>query len=290
MKKYKFILLILLLILPLTFSNCKTYSFAMKDSTIKDGTMKVHFIDVGQGDSILIQVNNKNLLIDTGPKDSSDKFFNYINSLNINEFDYVIYTHPHEDHIGNMAKLIKNYKISEFYGPKVEHTSRYFEKMIEALVDKNMKIKIIKEGINSIDLGINTKVTVFSPKEEGYGDNLNEYSAVIKIQYGNNKFLFTGDAEKSNEEYILNKGYDIKSDVLKIGHHGSHTSTSEVFYKAVNPSITVIEVGNDNSYNHPHKSTMTLLNKYKPLIFRTDKNGTTVLISDGLNIDCYTNK
>ena len=285
MKKYKFLLLILLILLPLIFLNCSTYSLS-----IKDGNMQVHFIDVGQGDSILIQVNNKNLLIDTGPKNNSEAFFKYLNTLNIKKFDYVIYTHPHEDHIGNMAKLIKKYKILEFYGPKVEHTSKHFEKMVESLVDKDMKIKIIKEGLNTIDLGTNTKVTVLSPKENGYGDNLNEYSAVIKIQYGNNNFLFMGDAEKFNEEYILNNGYDIKSDVLKIGHHGSYTSTSEVFYQAVKPSIAVIQVGDDNSYNHPHKNTMTLLNKYKPLILRTDKNGTIVLTSNGSNINYYTRK
>jgi competence protein ComEC len=162
--------------------------------------------------------------------------------------------------------------------------------MVESLVQKNLKISIIKEGVNTINLGKNTRVTVYSPKEEGYEDNLNEYSAVIKIQYGNTKFLFTGDAEKSNEFYILNKGYDIKADVLKVAHHGSNTSTSESFYRAVNPSITVMQLGEDNSYNQPHRDTISLLNKYKPLIFRTDKNGTIVLTSDGYEIDCYTSK
>lgn len=285
MKKYKFILLLIIVLLTLTLSNCSSNSFSFDE-----GIMKVHFIDVGQGDSILIQVNNKNLLIDAGPRDSSKSFLNYIDSLNIKKFDYVIYTHPHEDHIGNMAKLIKRYKISEFYGPKVEHASKDFEKMVESLVDKNLKIKIIKEGLNSIDLGVNTNVTVFSPKEDGYDDNLNEYSVIIKIQYGDNKFLFTGDAEKSNEAYILNKGYDVKADVLKIGHHGSSTSTSEAFYQAVDPYIAVIELGEDNSYNHPHKDTMSLLNKYKSIIYRTDKHGTIILTSDGSTIDCYTSK
>lgn len=285
MKKSKFIFLIVLILTPILFLNCDTSSLY-----IKNNIMKVHFINVGQGDSILIQVNNKTLLIDSGPKQNSKDFFSYIKSLKIKKFDYVIYTHPHEDHIGNMANLIKKYKINEFYGPRVIHDSKHFERMVESLVDRNLKIKIIKEGTNTINLGSNTKVTVFSPKEDGYGDNLNEYSAVIKIEFGKTSFLFTGDVEKVNEDYILNKSYDIKADVLKVAHHGSSTSTSESFYKAVAPSIAVIQLGSDNSYNHPHKNTMSLLNNYKPLILRTDKNGTIILTSNGLNVRYYTAK
>lgn len=285
MNRHRFISLIIIILSPLLLLNCNKTPL-----TFNKNIMQVHFIDVEQGDSMLIQVNGKNLLIDSGPKSSSKKFFSYIESLNIKKFDYVIYTHPHEDHIGNMANLIRKYDIVEFYGPKINHDSSNFERMVEELVAKDLKIRIIKEGVKAINLGPNTKVTVLSPKEGGYKDNLNEYSAVIKIQFGSNKFIFTGDAEKSNEKYILDEGYDIKADVLKLGHHGSNTSTSEHFYRAVNPSIVAIEVGIDNDYNHPSINTMSMLNKYKPLIFRTDKNGTIVLTSDGTNISCFTSK
>ena len=241
--------------------------------------MKVHFINVGQGDSILIQVNNKNLIIDSGPKDNKNNLLKYLNKLNITSFDYVIATHPHEDHIGNMAYLINNYKISNFYAPKVVSTTIAFETMIEALVRKNLKINIIKANINTIDLGQDTTVEVFSPNLETY-ENLNNYSPIIKITYKNTSFLFTGDAEKLVENEVLNK--NIKSDVLKVGHHGSSTSSSLDFVKTVSPSISVISVGKYNSYNHPNINTLESLKN--TIIYRTDLNNNIIIESDGINI------
>lgn len=241
--------------------------------------MKVHFINVGQGDSILIQVNNKNLIIDSGPKDNKNNLLKYLNKLNITSFDYVIATHPHEDHIGNMAYLINNYKISNFYAPKVVSTTTAFETMIEALVRKNLKINIIKANINTIDLGQDTTVEVFSPNLETY-ENLNNYSPIIKITYKNTSFLFTGDAEKLVENEVLNK--NIKSDVLKVGHHGSSTSSSLDFVKTVSPSISVISVGKYNSYNHPNINTLESLKN--TIIYRTDLNNNIIIESDGINI------
>ena len=198
--------------------------------------MLVHYIDVGQGDSILIQVNNKNLLIDAGPKDAKEDLLTYLDSIGLSKLDYIIATHPHEDHIGNMSYVINKYEVEKFYAPKVEHTTSTFEKMVESLITKDLKINIIKAGIDTIDLGEGTKVTVFSPINEEYS-NLNDYSPIIKIEYGNNSFLFTGDAEDEVEKEVLSKNPNIKSDVLKLGHHGSSTSTSKTFLNAVNPSI-----------------------------------------------------
>lgn len=281
MKKKLSILLLIALSFCFIFVGCDLDS---AKGTIPDNkTMKVHYIDVGQGDSILIQVNDKNMLIDCGPRDGKDKLFSYLESQNITKLDYIVATHPHEDHIGNMADVIRKYDVGKFYAPKVEHTTKTFEKMIEALVKKNLKITTIKAGTNSIDLGENTKVSVVAPNKDTY-DDLNNYSPIIKIEYGNNSFLFTGDAESKSEKEVLKKGYDVKADVLKLGHHGSSTSTSKEFFEAVNPSIGVISLASDNKYGHPHKETLNLLKDKKTRVYRTDVDGTIVLSSDGNKI------
>ena len=248
---------------------------------INKNTLQVHFIDVGQGDSILIQVNNKNLLIDSGPNKSEDKLKKYLKKLNISKFDYIIATHPHADHIGNMSYIINNFDVLNFYAPKVENSTKAFETMVESLIRKDLKIKVLKANIKSIDLGKNIVVDVFSPLSNSYED-LNNYSPIVKISYGNTSFLFTGDAEELSENEVLNAGFDLKCDVLKIGHHGSSSSTSENFLKASNPSIAVISVGEDNTYGHPTDTVLSRLKETK--IYRTDINGNIVITSDGLSL------
>jgi len=282
-KKYLFLVLLAVLISSLTI-GCNLFAPASnKNTQIDSNKMLVHYIDVGQGDSILIQVNNKNLLIDAGPNSDKKKLLNYLSALNLETLDYVIATHPHEDHIGNMDNVINDYNVLAFYAPKVQSTTKSFEKMVESLKSKNLKINVIKKGTDSIDLGENTKVTVFSPNKDYYED-LNNYSPVIKIEYGKTSFLFTGDAQKDVEKEILATNEDISADVLKVGHHGSSTSTTNDFLKKVNPSLGVISVGQDNSYNHPNDDTIKRLNDNKVTIYRTDKDATVVLSSDGSKI------
>ena len=282
-KKYSFLFMLVILFSILIASYFISLDFTKNSYNNHPENLYVHYIDVGQGDSMLIQVNNKNLLIDAGPKSDKNKLLNYLSSLNIDKFDYIIATHPHEDHIGNMADVINGYNVLNFYAPKIQSTTKTFEKMVEALKSKNLKINVIKKGTDTIDLGENTKVTVFSPTKDSY-ENLNNYSPVIKIEYGSTSFLFTGDAEKDVEKEILDNNEDISADILKVGHHGSSTSTSENFLNKVNPSIGVISVGEDNSYNHPNEDTIKRLNKDKVTIYRTDKDGTVVLSSDGSKI------
>lgn len=276
MKKIRYIFIIIIL---LTCSSCSTY-----DSINYEDFMKVHFIDVGQGDAILVQVNNINLLIDSGPKENKRNLLNYLDSLKISTLDYVIATHPHEDHIGNMHSIINRYNVTYFYSPKVTHTSKSFEKMIEALISKNKKINVLDVNTKSIDLGNHTSFTIYSPFPRDYGENLNLYSAVFKIKYKNTSFLFTGDAEKLNENEILNNNISIDADVLKVAHHGSSTSTSSTFLKEIDPRIAVISVGKDNKFNHPTKETLSNLDEQVKLIYRTDIDGTVILISDGHRI------
>ncbi|WP_288480082.1 ComEC/Rec2 family competence protein [uncultured Clostridium sp.] len=243
-----------------------------------------HYFDVGQGDSTLIQVNGKNILIDSGSRTAENKIIKYLNDLNIKKIDYLISTHPHEDHIGNMDEIIDLFEIEKFYAPKVTTNTTSFEKMIKALKRKNLKINILKDGTTSIDLGKNTKVSVFSPKENLKDKNLNNYSPIIKIQFKDTSFLFTGDAEKENINYVLSKNYPIDSDVLKLGHHGSKTSTTKEFLEKVTPYIAIASLGENNSYGHPHKKVIDLLNSYNIKLFRTDKDSTITLISNGIEI------
>ena len=283
-KLLKSSLLIIISMLSLTLFGCKDSNTNNKTSNTSN--MTVHYINIGQGDAELIQVNGKNMLIDSGSRTNKKDLISYLDKLKIKKLDYVIATHPHEDHIGNMDKVIDKYEIGSFYSPKITHTTKSFENMINSLKKKNLKINVIKEGIDSIDLGKNTKVEIFSPKSGGYGKDtsMNNYSPIMKITYGKNSFLFTGDAEKLEENYVLNKNYNLKSDVLKLGHHGSSTSTSYKFLEKVDPSIGIISCGIDNKYGHPHKETLANLKKLKVKIYRTDKDGTIVLESNGNKI------
>ena len=266
-------------------------SFLTQNNNVNyENKMIIHYIDVGQGDCILIQVNNKNLLIDSGPSSNRKDLLNYLEKLDIKKLDYIIATHPHEDHIGNMDTIIKRYDIGSFYSPKVITSSTTFENMISALVDKNLKIKVLKKGVKGIDLGKNTEIEVFSPLENISSDNLNDYSPIIKITFFNNSFLFTGDAEISTEDTVLSQNNNLNCDILKVGHHGSSTSTSTDFLISTNPSVAIISVGKNNSYGHPTSETLSLLNSYNIRTIRTDINGTVIAISDGKNINISTVK
>ena len=263
------------------------FLYQKNDTTNYKNQMVVHYIDVGQGDCILIQVNNKNLLIDSGPSSNRKELLDYLEKLNIKKLDYIIATHPHEDHIGNMDTIIRRYNIESFYSPKVTHSSTTFENMISSLVDKNLKINILNKGVSGIDLGKNTSVSVYSPLENLYTDNLNDYSPIIKITFLNNSFLFTGDAEISTENTVLSQNENLKCDILKVGHHGASTSTSHDFITAVNPSVAIISVGKNNSYGHPTPETLSRLNSLNIKTIRTDINGSIIAISDGNNINIY---
>lgn len=244
----------------------------------------VHYIDVGQGDSILIQANNKNLLIDSGTEDSINSLIHYLRKLKINTLDYIIATHPHADHIGGMNLIIDKFNVGYFYAPKITHTSESFKNMVYSLKRKKLPINIINsESPISIDLGENTHVEILAPSNKEY-ENINNYSSIIKIYYGETSFLFTGDAEKELENEVLNKNLDLKADVLKIGHHGSNTSTSDLFLAKVSPKLAIISAGLDNSYGHPNDKTIKKLKDNKIKILRTDEDGTVVLSSDGYDI------
>lgn len=258
------------------------YGCSKKTFSKDKNKLFIHYIDVGQGDSILIQVNNKNLLIDAGPNEATKEVVAYLKKMQVKKLDYIVTTHPHEDHIGGMSKVIKSFDIGCFYAPKKTMNTTTFSNMASALKRKNLKINVAKSGI-LLDMGNDIICEFLSPNNNSYND-INNYSATIKITYGNNKFLFMGDAEKLVEKEILNKGYDVSCDVVKVGHHGSTSSSSKEFLNKANPKYVVISCGKGNKYGHPHKETLSELKKRNIQLRRTDLNGTVVFSSDGNKI------
>ncbi|MPQ44965.1 ComEC/Rec2 family competence protein [Clostridium tarantellae] len=287
-KLSKFLILMFTLIFSFTLLlGCnKTTSTTNETNTSKStkGVMDVSYIDIGQGDSELIQVNGKNLLIDAGPTKSADKLIKYLKSRNVKTLDYVVATHPHEDHIGGMVKVLENFDVKNFLAPKVIHNTKTFENMVKAVKKKGLKIETLKAGDgDKFNLGKGVKVEVFSPNKDSYED-LNDYSPIMKITFGNNSFLFTGDAEATAEKEVLDKKYNLKADVIKVGHHGSHSSSTPEFIKAVNPSIAIMSLATDNKYGHPHKETIETFSKQGIKTYQTNLDGNILLESNGSEI------
>lgn len=246
-----------------------------------NGTLKVHYIDVGQADSILIQQNGQNMLIDAGNNPDGNLVVNYLKSQGVSKLDYVIGTHPHEDHIGGLDVVIKAFNIGKVYMPKATATTATFKDVVSAISSKGLKITTPTVG-STINLG-DASATILAPNGSGYED-ANNYSIAIKLKYGNNSFLFMGDAEDVSENEILAKGLDVKADVLKVGHHGSSSSTTSAFLNKVSPKYAIISVGKGNTYGHPHKPIMDRLKASGITVYRTDEAGTIVAASNGTSI------
>ncbi len=251
------------------------------DTPETEGELKVHFLDVGQGDSIIITIGSDAVLIDAGDRDSGSTVVNYLKKQGVGKLKYLILTHPHADHIGGAVEVINAFEIEKIIMPKVEHTTRTFENLLETIKSKGMKITTPIPG-DGYELG-SAGFKILAPNSSSY-KSLNDYSVVIRLTFGNTAFLFTGDAESTSESQILSKNFEVKSDVLKVGHHGSASSTSERFLKSVSPKYAVISVGRGNSYGHPTQEVLERLNSYGVKIYRTDEEGIIVATSDGTNI------
>lgn len=247
------------------------------------GPLKVHYIDVGQADSILIQLPDaKNILIDGGNNADGPAVIRYLKDQGVSRLDYVIATHPHEDHIGGLDAIIDAFDIGKVYAPRVIHTSQTYEDFLRAVQGKGLKITEAKAGV-SLDTGSDASAVFVAPNGTDYED-LNNYSAVLKLNYKDTSFLFAGDAEAVSENEMLLAGYNLKADVLKVGHHGSDSSTTPEFLAAVSPKYAVISVGKDNDYGHPSPDVLTRLSAAGIEVFRTDEAGTVVTTSDGTKI------
>ena len=243
--------------------------------------LAVHFIDVGQGDSILAESDGHYMLIDAGENDQAGTVVSYLKAEGVTKLDYVIGTHPHSDHIGGLDKVIDTFPVDKVLLPPVEHTTRTFEDVLDSIASRGLKITKPAPG-DSYDLG-NASFTILSPVKD-YGNDLNNWSVGVRLTFGDNSFVMCGDAENQAEEDIVKNGAMLKADVLKAGHHGSSTSTSDAFLKKVSPSWVVIQCGKGNSYGHPHKETMEKLKKAGCQVLRTDEEGTITAFSDGKTI------
>ena len=249
-----------------------------------DGNLNIYFIDVGQADSILITNNDASMLIDAGNNEDGEDVVNFIKDKGITKLDYVVGTHPHEDHIGGLDDVINSdLEITNIYMPKIETTTKTFEDVIDAIQNKGLTIYSPKKGDTFTVGNASLEVMTDSILDE---DNLNLSSITLLMQYGNNKFLFMGDAEAENEE---TRDWP-KVDLLKVGHHGSNTSSSDKFLNETKPTYSIIMAGEGNSYGLPTEETLNKLQNIGSIIYRTDLNGTITVTSDGENIEISTSK
>lgn len=277
----KFLVAILMVSMIFLVTACEDFLEAIvtSDLDVSGDNLEVHFIDVGQAESILVKKGNESMLIDAGNNSDGELVVDYIKKQNINKLKYVIGTHPHADHIGGLDDVIDTFEVEKIIMPNAVTNTKTFEDVLDSIKNKGLSITKAKVG-NSYELN-GAVFTILAPNQEKY-KSLNDYSVVIKLVNGKNSFLFTGDAEELSEKEILkNDKGRLKSDVLNVGHHGSITSTSETFLDAVDPKFAVISAGKDNSYGHPHKEILERLNDKGIEIYRTDLQGDIIVISDG---------
>ena len=253
----------------------------------ENSNFEVHFIDVGQADSALIECDGETMMIDGGNVADSNVVAAYLKTEDVTELNYVVCSHAHEDHVGGLSGALSVTKADNIYAPKTETNTKAYKNFKKKAEEQNVEIKHPNIG-DEIQLGSST-VEFLGPVDEN-GKDLNSTSIVLKITYGNTSFLFTGDAESDEEEEILNSGADLKSTVLKVGHHGSRTSTSYPFLREVMPQYAVISVEKGNSYGHPNEETLSKLSDAGVEVYRTDESGDIVMTSDGNSISITTSK
>ena len=253
-----------------------------KGSDTTSASLTVSFVDVGQADCTLIENDGKYALIDAGNNEDGPLLVKYFESLGIKEFECVFATHAHEDHIGGMDDIINNFKIKNFYMPDAITTTKTFEDVLTALENNKVTFKTPTTG-ETFKLQAEVPATFTALSVNSDESNLNDTSIVLKLKYNTTTFLFMGDASSKIENTILDKS--IQSDVLKVGHHGSKTSTSNRFLEKVNPKYAVISVGKGNSYSHPNIETLNRLAKKDVKVYRTDEFGTIIAKSNGTIIN-----
>ncbi len=255
------------------------------DSLSSSAGMAVHFVDVGQGDCTIIESGGKVMLIDSGEADKSQTVINYLENLGVEKLDYCIATHPHSDHIGSMASVLSSFNTEKLIMPELSEiniptTSLYEDFIISA--QENCDEIIAAEAGYTYSMG-DVEIQILGPCSQD--EDLNNMSVVAKITYGDASFLITGDCSFDEEDDIMDNYYNyLDCDVLKVGHHGSAGSTSADWLEAIEPEIAVISVGKGNSYGHPKKKVLSLLEDFDCTVYRTDKNGSIVFETDGESI------
>lgn len=282
MKKY--LVLIAVLIIVAVFVPACDLEYYVDDSTPVSGNLDVYFIDVGQGDSIFIHTPSGNtILIDGGEANQGDNVLNFLQDQGVDKLDVVIATHAHADHIGGLITVMENMDVDAVYMPKAVHNSKTFERFVLAVKEKGLKFKSAYAGVELSLEDVNAKFV--GPAQKDSYDDLNNSSAVLRLVYGDVGFLFTGDAEIESEDEMLSSGQRLEAHVLKVGHHGSTTSTSEEFLREVSPEHAIISCGAGNKYGHPHDEIIERLEDEGISVYRTDEEGTVHIICDGEDIE-----
>jgi len=260
------------------------FNISEKENVLSLSNLKVHFIDVGQGDSMLIQCpNGSDILVDAGVPSEGPTVVDYLKDQGVSTLYAIVETHPHEDHIGGFSNVINSFTVKNIYETKAKSTTKTYTTLQNLIKDKNLPVTNLTYGV-TIPADSSVSMTFLSPIRASYSD-LNDWSGVLKVQYGDISFLLMGDASTNVEGDLLSKCKDkLPSTVLKVGHHGSSTSTSSSFLDAVKPQYAVIEVGKDNPYGHPTSATLNRLSDANVKVFRTDLDGTVVFTTDGKTI------
>ncbi len=274
------------IIVCMTFTGClencvniQTPKFNnLNDFNDSDIKLKVSFLDVGQGDSILLSSDDEFVLVDAGEKEYGETVLDYIKSQGARSLKYVIATHPHSDHVGGLSAVINGIECENFITSETDQSTTTWLNVLRA-VDKNDVNYIDSQPGSTYSFG-EAEFTVLAPLSDGY-EGYNNYSVVIKATCSNISYLLCGDAETISEKEMLKAKEDLSADVIKLGHHGSSTSSSKAFIKAVNPSFAIISCGKNNDYGHPHKETIKTLNDFNITYYRTDEVGTIVSVTDG---------
>lgn len=255
----------------------------------RDYDMSVHVIDVGKADSIYIRCKDKNILIDGGERDTYKTVNEYLRKNNVKELDLVVATHPHSDHIGGLPAVLDEFPVKKFIMPEIKEelipTSHSYENLLKALIRHNISVEAPIPG-SEFKIG-DLLLKVVAPNADY--DNLNNYSVVIKAVYKNQSFLFTGDAEEASEYDMLKQEFDLESTVLKVGHHGSKTSSSQAFLDKVNAKYAVISVGEDRN-KLPKAQTVNRIKSMGTKLYRTDLDGTVIFMTDGEELKIATEK
>ena len=252
------------------------------DTSKPEGTLEVHYIDVGQGDATLIKCGSHAMLIDGGNNNKGTTVQLYLKKQGVESLDYVIGTHPDADHIGGLDVIVYKYNCEKVIMPDYEKDTKTYQELVDVIHDKNMKITYPVVG-EQYALG-EAEFTIIAPNSNSYGGNANDYSVAILLEYGKNRFLFTGDAEEASETEMLSNGIELSADVYKVAHHGSRSASTQEFLNAVRPKYAVISCGEGNSYGHPHAEVLNRLRSMGVEVFRTDEQGSIIASSDGENI------
>ena len=269
-------------------------SYAPVATQTEPGKLTVKMLDVGQGDAILIETGDQTVLVDTSDIDEQDKLKAQLRQAGVKRLDKVILTHPHADHIGGMDVVLADYEVGEVYDNGMPSTSKIYLRYMKELKKQGIKRHGLKTG-DVLDLGGGVLFKVLAPSEElvakgtqrGYKHDPNNESVVGQLIYGDFRMMFTGDAEAEEEKAILAAlGPDsLQSQVLKAGHHGSKTSSSKEWLRAVSPQVALISCGAGNDYGHPHKAALKRYSALQMQVYETDRVGTIILTSDGQDYD-----